>query len=131
MSRRVAVHHFVVADYVRPHGPTWRTSDLLGVSHWREVPPDTEFPRTVARMQIFARFYLSRARPTEFRVRVWWLDHPSGEPELIGDYGPYLVPFTPDVTARDYSFNLHNIQLQGMGLGPAIHQVSELLGTTR
>ena len=67
-------------------------------------------------MQIFAQFYLSRARPTEFRVRVWWLDRPSSEPELIGDYGPYLVPFTPDVTARDYSFNLHNIQLQGMGL---------------
>ena len=122
MSRRVAVHHFVVADFVRPHGPTWRTSDLLGVSHWLDVAADTEFPYTVGRIHAFARFYLLRAKPTDFRVRVSWLNAPGGVSRVIGIFGPFAVPFSRDATVRDCSFNLHNIRLQGVG----VHRVDLL-----
>ncbi len=117
--RKVRIHHFVVAGLARPQDPAWRVSDLFRVSHWLDVPADTEFPFTVPRIHVFARFYLERARPTDFRVRVLWEDHPSGIPEQIGLFGPYRVPFTRSEGVRDWSFNLHNIRLQGMGLHSA------------
>jgi hypothetical protein len=89
---------------------------LFGVSHWIDVPADTEFPYTVPRIQVFTRFYLWHAKPTNFRVLVSWLNTPSGHPLVIGDFGPFTVPFTRNATARDASFNLHNIRLQGVGL---------------
>lgn len=116
MSRRVAVHHFVLAELVRPESLTWRVCDLFRISHWRDVPADTEFPFTVPRMQLFTRFYLTRARPTDFRVRVSWLNAPGGVSRVIGHFGPFAIPFARDATARDCSFNLHNIRLQGVGI---------------
>lgn len=115
MSRRITVHHFVLANLVRPEQPTWRASDLFHVSHWVDVPANTEFPYTVPRLQLFARFYIEQARPTEFRIRVVWEDHPSGLPELVGDFGPYSEPFTRHPSVHDRSFTLHNLQLQGVG----------------
>jgi hypothetical protein len=115
MSRRVRVHHFVLADVVRPQSQSWRATDLFGASHWLDVPADTEFPRAVARLQVFTRFYLMRAKPTEFRILVSWIDHPNGVPVAIGDFGPFTVSFARDATVRDCSFNLHNLQLQGVG----------------
>lgn len=115
MSRRVRVHHFVLAELIRPESQSWRATDLFGASHWVDVPADTEFPYTVSRLQVFTRFYLDQAKPTEFRVLVSWLDHPSGAPVAVGDFGPFVVPFTRDATARDWSFNLHNLSLQGIG----------------
>lgn len=108
--RRVRVHHFVLAGLARPQDPTWHASDLFRVSHLYDVPADTEFPYTVPRIHVFTRFYLERAKPTDFRVRVLWLDHPSGIPEEIGLFGPYRVPFSRAAVVRDCSFNLHNIR---------------------
>lgn len=116
MSRRVRVHHFVLADVVRPQSQSWRATDLFGASHWRDVPADTEFPFTVPRMQLFTRFYLERAKPTTFRVRVSWLDSPDRVTRVIGHFGPFGVPFASDATTRDCSFNLHNVRLQGVGM---------------
>lgn len=56
--RRIAVHHFVANLTTRQYGPH-PMSDLLGVDYILEVPPDTEFPRWLPRMDVFARFYLS------------------------------------------------------------------------
>jgi hypothetical protein len=116
MSRRVRVHHFVLAELARPEDPAWRVCDLFRVSHWRDVSADTEFPFTVPRMHLFTRFYLTRARPTEFRVRVSWLDVLGRVSHVVGSYGSFIVPFARDATARDWSFNLHNIRLHGTGL---------------
>jgi hypothetical protein len=115
MSRRVSVHHFVLAELVRPQSQTWRACDLFRVSHWVDVPADTEFPYTVPRVQVFTRFYLDRPRPVEFLVRLWWSDHPSGHPVMLNEFGPYLVPFVRDEAVRDCSFNLNNMRLQGTG----------------
>lgn len=115
MSRRVRVHHFVVARVVKPQSQTWRASDLFGASHWLDVPADTEFPYTVPQLSLFTRFYLDRAKPTNFRARIWWRDHPSGIPEEVGTFGTFQVPFVPTEGVRDRSFNLHNIRLLGVG----------------
>jgi hypothetical protein len=116
MGRRVRVHQFIVTELSRPRNHTWRVSDLFGVSHWLDVPADTEFPFTLPRMQLFTRFYLTRAKPTEFRVRLLWEDHPSGKAEEVGTFGPYSVSFTRNEVVHDRSFNLHNIRLLGVGL---------------
>jgi hypothetical protein len=115
MSRRVTVHHFVANDTTRTYGPGNPTSDLLGVDYWHDVPADAEFPRTILRMHLFARFYLDQARPTDFSLRVSWLDHPSGAPLVIGEFGPFTVNFRQDETARDVIFHLRMIHLEGVG----------------
>ena len=66
MSRRVAVHHFVENETTRTYGVGNRTSDLLRVNYWHDVPADTEFPRSLMRMDLFTRFYLEKAKPCEF-----------------------------------------------------------------
>ena len=115
MSRRIAVHHFVANLTTRQYGPGQRASDLLDVNYWREVPPETEFPRVFGRLDLFTRFYLTRARPVEYHVRVWWEDTPRPRHELIGQYGPFPVPFRPDELVRDRVFRLQNVQLRGVG----------------
>jgi hypothetical protein len=98
--KRVSVHHFVASSITRQYGT--HTSDLLGVDYWYEVPPDTEFPRTIVRMDLFTRFYLQRAKPTEFFIQIWWMDHPSGDEEKIGIFGPFQVNFKPNIIVKDY-----------------------------
>lgn len=128
MSRRVRVHHFVVAQLAKPHQPAWRVCDLFGVSHWLDVPADTEFPYTLPRMQVFTRFYLNGAKPTEFRVRLLWDDHPSGTAEEVGMFGPFAVPFTSAESIHDRSFNLYNIRLLGVGTH-TVELLRERVGT--
>lgn len=115
MSRRVSVHHFVANLTTKQYG-AHPTSDLLGVDYWYEVPADTEFPRRIARMDFFTRFYLLKAKPVEFFVWVLWLDTPTRRPRILGRYGPELVGFRPDETIRDHVFKAINLQLQGAGL---------------
>ena len=115
MSRRVAVHHFVANLTTRQYGPGQRTSDLLDVNYWREVPADTEFPRVFGRLDLFTRFYLTRARPVEYYVRVWWEDTPRPRHERVGQYGPFPMHFRTDELVRDRVFRLQNVQLRGVG----------------
>ena len=116
MSRRVSVHHFVANLTTRQYGSGARTSDLLDVNYWREVPGDTEFPRVFGRLDLFTRFYLNRANPVEYYLRVWWDDCPRlNRRDLIEQYGPFLVPFRPDELVRDRVFRLQNVQLRGAG----------------
>ena len=66
-------------------------------------------------MQLFTRFYLTHAKPTDFRIRVLWEDHPSGKAADIGTFGTYSVPFARSEVVHDRSFNLHNLRLLGSG----------------
>jgi hypothetical protein len=114
MSRRVTVHHFV-ANTTTTQSGLHPTSNLLGVDYWHDVPADTEFPRRIGRMDLFTRFYIRKAKPVEFFVRVLWLDTPTGTPRIIGRYGPELVSFRPDETVRDHVFKVIHLQLEGTG----------------
>ena len=115
MSRRVAVHHFVENETTRTYGVGNRTSDLLRVNYWHDVPADTEFPRSLMRMDLFTRFYLEKAKPCEFYLQVWWLDHPRETELEIAHSGPFRVDFQRDESVRDVVFHLHMITLQGVG----------------
>src|SRR5262249_30484912 len=84
-------------------------------NYWRQVPADTESPRVFGQMDVFTRFYLRRARPTDFYVHVWWEDDPRGRRTLIGQFGPFNVAFQPADLVRDSSFRLHNVQFRGVG----------------
>jgi hypothetical protein len=116
MGKRVAVHHFVANLTTRQYGPH-PTSDLLGVDYVHEVPADTEFPRWLARADLFTRFYLRDAAPCEFFVRVWWVDHPRRRKgQMTGEHGPFIVNFRPDVAVLDHVFRIVNVRLPGTGL---------------
>jgi hypothetical protein len=115
MSKRVKVHHFVVANFVRPENNQWLASDLFHVSYWLSVPADTEFPYLAPRLHVFARFILRDARESEFKIRLLW-DDPSRDVDvLLLESGPYTVPRARGLLIHDRSFNLHNIQLRGVG----------------
>jgi hypothetical protein len=114
MSRRVVVHHFVANLTTRQYGPH-PTSDLLGVDYRFDVPADTEFPRFFPRIDLFTRFYLHRAKPVEFKVRVLWLDAPAGVQNRARSYGPFPVPFQRTDQVIDHSFRLVNVRIEGAG----------------
>jgi hypothetical protein len=86
MKRRIAVHDFVANLTTRQYGPH-PTSDLLAVDYIHEVPPDTEFPRWLPRMDVFTRFYLTRARPVEFVIQIRWSTHRTRGATTIGSMG--------------------------------------------
>jgi hypothetical protein len=114
MSQRVRVHHFVASLTTRQYGPH-PTSDLLHVDYTYDVPPDTEFPRRLGQIDLFTRFYLEQAGPTDFFVLVRWTDSPDEQRNRVGRYGPYTVAFDPPDIVRDHVFRLQNIQLPGVG----------------
>ena len=114
MSRRIAVHHFVANLTTRQYG-SHPTSDLLGVDYVHEVPADTEFPRWLPRVDLFTRFYLSGAKPTEFLIRVVWRSAPDSRQPCYRHYGPFIVAFLPTEVVRDHAFRLVNIRLDGVG----------------
>jgi hypothetical protein len=53
---RLRVQHCLVNQTTRQYGQN-PTSDLLGVDYFHTVPPDTEFPRTVGKLELFVRFF--------------------------------------------------------------------------
>jgi hypothetical protein len=114
MSWRVAVHHFVANLTTRQYGPH-PTSDLLGVDYVHSVPADTEFPRWLAKVDLFTRFYLTAAKPTEFLIRVSWRDAPSSRQPCRRTYGPFTILFAPTDVVHDHAFRLVNVQLDGPG----------------
>lgn len=114
MGRRVDVHHFVANLTTRQYGPH-PTSDLLGVDYVHEVPADTEFPRLLPRVDLFTRFYLDQAAPSEFLVRTDWRDAPRTRQPVRRVYGRFVVPFQPTDVVFDHAFRLVNVWLDGPG----------------
>lgn len=112
MSRRVRVHAFLAAATVSQSG-LHPTSNLLGVDYWHEVPADVEFPRMIGRLDLFTRFYLRNARPTEFLVAIRWLDSSTRQGRRPVRFGPFTVNFQPNEFVRDHSFRVINIRLGG------------------
>src|SRR5690349_21358990 len=100
MSRRVSVHHFVMNATTTQSGPH-PTSNLLGVDYWYDVPSDAEFPRVMGKVDLFTRFYLQQAKPTEFYVSVRWADAPDVQRRRVTRYGPYVVNFQPTDAVYD------------------------------
>ena len=73
---RLRAQHCVVNMTTRQYG-SHPTSDLLGVDYFHTVPADTEFPRTLGKLELFVRFFADNGIAGRVRVTVSRL-HPNG-----------------------------------------------------
>ncbi|VTU01529.1 unnamed protein product [Gemmataceae bacterium] len=112
---RLRVQLCVVNATTRQYGPN-PTSDLLGVDYFRTVPADTEFPRTVGKLELFVRFFGTDGAPGCVRVTVARLNPDGTTRDLV-----YLRRF--DLAAAgvrgsvilDKGFKLLNVLVPGEG----------------
>jgi hypothetical protein len=113
-GRRLDVQVCLLNATTRRYGPH-PTSDLLGVDYRMAVPPDTEFPRVVPRLDLFVRFVVAGVGPTEIEIRVIRLDDDGSVRERVSSFR-HTVPFAPTERVREHSFRLANVRLTGEGL---------------
>jgi hypothetical protein len=112
---RLDVQHCVVNMTTRQYGPH-PTSDLLGVDYFHTVPADTEFPRTVARLELFVRFFGAGLRPTQVRVTVSRLNPDGTDRDQCYDHTfPVCTTALPGPVVIDRGYKLLNVQLPGEG----------------
>jgi hypothetical protein len=112
---RLRVQHWVAcleAQVVPPAGPN-NFYNLLRVGYVHTAPADTEFPWSLPRMDMFARF-IHGTGFAEFEVRVDWLDAPEGQREMQ-TYGPFRVAFRPAEPTRDTIFRCAGVPIDGPG----------------
>ncbi len=84
---RLRVQHCVVNVTTRQYGPI-PTSDILGVDYFHTVPADTEFPRTLGKLELFVRFFGTDGVSGSVRVTVSHLN------VLVPGEGTYAVRVT-------------------------------------
>jgi hypothetical protein len=112
-GKRLDVHYCVLNTLTRRYGPN-QTSDLLGVEYQYRVPPDTEFPKLVFKMDLFTRFFLAGVGPTELAIRIIRHDADSEFLHVVNDYR-FVVPFDPAMRVYDHVFRLTQVRLTGTG----------------
>lgn len=79
---RLRVQHCVVNLTTRQYGPN-PTSDLLGVDYFHTVPADTEFPRSLRKLELFVRFFGTDGAAGRVRVTVTRLWPDGSDRELV------------------------------------------------
>lgn len=112
----VRVQHWALATVIRRHG-FQEVFDLLEVRYELVVPPDTEFPRLIHRLDMFLRVFATDAGPTRFRVLVhhevrpgrWQLRNDFDDPRHVLD-----LPAAGTVV-HSRSVRLPNVMLGGIG----------------
>lgn len=118
MSRRRLDVQLCVANMTtKQYGPH-PTSDLLGVDYLRSYLPDTEFPRTMSRLDVFARFFFDPPNPADplaVAVRVWWL-RADGRNRTLVNHFDFSVGVGPDATVHEQVFRLVNVNVPGEGV---------------
>jgi hypothetical protein len=112
MSRAsLSVTNLLTAVLVRQQ-QTVPQFDLFGVDLRVQVPADTEFPKTLASIDVFARFFIRRAGNARLRFRLQW-ERGVGAGER-SDF-PFLRQFTHAPNHQDERFRLANVRLPGEG----------------
>ena len=115
MSRQLRIQHWVAcleAQVESPAGPK-NFYNLLRAGYTHTVPTDTEFPWSLSKLDMFARFSGGR-KIAEFETHVVWVDAPEG-PRTVEVYGPLLVAFRSDEPVRDVVFRLRQVPIIGVG----------------
>ncbi len=112
---RLAVQHWVASLETTIDPPVGVNNfyNLLRVGHTHVFAAETEFPATLPRMDVFARF-VNGTGTGEFEIRLSWLDAPEGR-RRIETYGPFRVAFRQGEPLRDWVFRLLHLQLDGSG----------------
>jgi hypothetical protein len=115
MARLLRVQHWVACleAHVEPPASVNNFYNLLRAGYVHSAPADAEFPWSLPRLDLFARFVGGRGT-TEFEVRVAWLDAPEGI-RRVGTYGPLRVAFRRGETVRDSVFRFRNVPVEGPG----------------
>jgi hypothetical protein len=85
--------------------------DLFGVDLRIVVPADTEFPRTLTRLDVFSRTIIHAAGPAKLRIRVKWIDGPHPR----RGHGVYAFQKDFSEGVQDVTFPLLNLRLPGAG----------------
>ena len=111
---RLSVHHFVANLTTTRHGSS-TTWNLLGVDYWFAHPAEIEFPRIVARLDLFTRFFVRRVKSARFVVFVRWLDAPRPADRQIHRSPVFRLTFPPGIEVADRVFRLANVRLPGLG----------------
>ncbi len=112
---RLHVQHCVVNMTTRQYG-THPTSDLLGVDYFHTVPADTEFPRTLGKLELFVRFFGTDGVAGRVRVTVSHLKPGGTDRELV--YSKLFDLATSNVRGSvvlDKGFKLINMLIPGEG----------------
>lgn len=109
------VQHCIVNLTTRQYGPH-PTSDLLGVDYFHTVPADTEFPRTLAKLELFVRFFGTGGVTGRVRVTVSYLN-PDGTDRQLVYRKRFDLPATvmPGLVIMDRGFKLINVLVPGEG----------------
>lgn len=113
----IQVQHWALTTLARSYGGR-EAFDLFEVAYELTVPADTEFPRTIPRLDMFLRVFATDAGPTRLRVRVYHEPRP-GRWQLRSEYGdPRHVMALPDPgeVVHSRSFRMPNVSLGGVGL---------------
>jgi hypothetical protein len=109
------IQHWIACleSEVEPPAGAISNYHLRGVCSVYSVPSGTVFPRSIPRLDLFARFF-SGAGSTDFEIRVFWLDAPGGK-RRVETYPPVTVYFRDGESIRDHVFRLLNVPLEGPG----------------
>jgi hypothetical protein len=87
--------------------------NLFEVGYYRKISADTEFPWSIARLDLYARF-ADGTSVRDFEVRVDWLDAPEGLRQMQ-TYGPFRVAFRSGVLVRETVFRCLGVPIDGPG----------------
>lgn len=110
---KVTVAFSALASVVRQYGPG-PMSDLLGVEFCRTVPADTEFPKQIASMDLFVRFFVVTPGDAKFRVEIWQLSRTFEAVALVERYA-FTRSFLPGQRSSDVSFRLPHAEFPNAG----------------
>jgi hypothetical protein len=112
---RLRVQHCVVNMTTRQYGPN-PTSDLLGVDYFHTVPADTEFPRTLGKLELFVRFFGFDGVAGHVRVTVSRLNPDGSDRELVyRKVFDISVPGVSGPVVLDRGFKPINVLAPGEG----------------
>lgn len=112
---RLRVRHCVVNRTTRQYGPN-PTSDLLGVDYFHTVPADTEFPRSLGKLELFVRFFGTDGISGRVRVTVSHLKPDGTDRELVYRRQFDLpTSYARGLVVLDKGFKLINILIPGEG----------------
>jgi hypothetical protein len=112
---RLHVQHCIVNATTRQYG-SGPTSDLLGVDYFRTVPADTEFPKSLSKLELFVRFIGDDGIGGRVRITISRLSVSGEDRELV--YRTLFDIATPGVSGRvvhDRGFKLINVLIPGEG----------------
>jgi hypothetical protein len=93
----------------------WRpTSDLIGVQYEIDVPPDTEFPKSMSPFDVFFRLFVEHGNSIRLRLQITWLDSRPNIPGAVQVSQSTRFALTPN-TAQDCVIRLHTLVFPGEG----------------